>query len=213
MAAFNTHLRRLTLSGCQQTTDAGLATVATACRQLTYLDLTRCTSVSRTTCTAVGNCCTGLQTLLLYANAAVDDACLAAIATLPVGVFMLLLQHCLLQHPVQRLRELDICGARLVTDAGLQSLAACTALIKVNLTWVPQVTDAGVVPLVRACRLQWLSLHGNTHITDAVVEVLAEGVAETLVALDLGGCIGVVRRSPQELVQCLPRLRCFKLHS
>lgn len=226
IAAFNTSLRRLTLSACQKATDAGLATVATACRQLTYLDLTRCAAVSRATCTAVGRSCPALQTLLLYANAAVDDACLAAFAPLQVGrwvvctctwsalreVYTLLLLldgNCC----AQCLRELDVCGARLVSDAGVQALAACRSLTKVNLTWVPQVTDAGVVPLVRACRLQWLSLHGNVHITDVVVEALVEGSAGTLVALDLGGCVGVVHRTPQELLQRLPRLQSFKLHS
>ena len=224
VAAFNTRLRRLTLSGCQKTTDAGLATVATACRQLTYLNLTRCTAVSRVTCTAVGTSCTALRTLLLYANAAVDDACLAAMAPLQVAAQSSCVSHfflcfsfeTMLLHPrvpAQHLQELDVCGARLVTDAGLQALAACTSLTKVNLTWLPQVTDAGVVPLVRACRLQWLSLHGNTYVTDAVVEALAAHAAGTLEALDVGGCVRVQRRTPQELVQRLPRLRCFKLHS
>lgn len=114
-------------------------------------------------------------------------------------------------HIPQHLQELDVCGARLVTDTGLQALAACTSLTKVNLTWVPQVTDAGVVPLVRACRLRWLSLHGNVTITDRVVEALAEH--GTIVALDVHGCVGVVHRTPTELLQRLPRLQCFKLHS
>ncbi len=240
ISAFNSaHLERLTLSACQRVSDGAVATVATACRNLRHLDLTRCLKVSHAACAAIGSSCHQLTTLLLYANAAIDDASLIALSQLQVCgsswvfacvacmhamcvtvdiQYILINTHTTRTHPqhTQHLRHLDLCGARLVTDRGLSALANIgQALTKVNLTWVPQITDDGVVTMVCGCtRLEWLSLHGNTNITDAVVNALAECCGGTLRALDLGGCVGVTRRSPQELRAAgLSQLECFKLHS
>ncbi|KAK9826084.1 hypothetical protein WJX81_000531 [Elliptochloris bilobata] len=196
LARASPRLEVLNLSGCKQVTDAGVAGVARACPRLTHVDLTRCLAVTPAGYAELARHSPQLRELRAYACAAVNDTVLEVFSVL------------------SELRLLDLCGAHLVTDAGIQALArGCRQLSSINLTWCVQVTDAGVCAVAAGCpSLELLSLHGLRGITDAAVSALAAHCAGTLHSLDLSGCVGVERRGREELRAVLPRLRCFTVH-
>ncbi|KAF2618158.1 hypothetical protein F2Q68_00041743 [Brassica cretica] len=77
-----------------------------------------------------------------------------------------------------------------------------------------RITDAGVITIANSCTsLEFLSLFGIVGVTDRCLEALSHTCSVTLTTLDVNGCIGIKRRSREELLQMFPRLICFKVHS
>ncbi len=70
------------------------------------------------------------------------------------------------------LQELDLSENSIITDAGLQHLAAITSLKKLNL-WRVQITDAGALALAPLVNLEWLNLD-NTKLSDAGLPCLKD---------------------------------------
>ena len=63
-------------------------------------------------------------------------------------------------------------------------------------TVVIDLAFQGVVRVAEGCRkLVSVSLHGNTHVTDVSMEALSQGPVDSLVALDVSGCVGIKHRS------------------
>ncbi|XP_028056412.1 F-box protein At3g58530 isoform X2 [Camellia sinensis] len=89
------------------------------------------------------------------------------------------------------LRFLDLCGSQNLTNEGLYCIAKCKNLASLNLT----------------------CLFGIIGVTDKCLEALSRFCSNTLTTLDVNGCIGIKRRSHEELLQLFPHLRCFKVHS
>ncbi|KAL6997507.1 beta-aspartyl-peptidase, partial [Sarracenia purpurea var. burkii] len=113
-----------------------------------------------------------------------------------------------------QLRFLDLCGAQNLTDQGLSCITKCNNLSSLNLTWCVRVTDEGVIAIAEGCSsLEFLSLFGITGVTDKSLEALSRCCSTTITTLDVNGCIGIKRRSREELLQLFPHLRCFKVHS
>ena len=192
-------LTALSLSGCKQVGDTGALGLASRCRRLTALNLTRLPLVSDTALAAVVQANTMLVELRLYAASQYGDAPLVSLAT-----------HC------RELRCLDCTGLSQLTDAALHALGCgCHALEEILLSWVTKVTDDGVLSLARGCPgLTTLSLHGIKGVGLAALDALAEHCAETLVALDVRGCIALEgTRTPEQLIQRLPKLVEFVLHT
>lgn len=89
------------------------------------------------------------------------------------------------------LRFLDLCGAQNLSDQGLFCIAKCKNLRSLNLT----------------------CLFGIVGVTDNCLEALSRFCSNTITTLDVNGCIGIKRRSREELLQLFPYVRCFKVHS
>ena len=72
----------------------------------------------------------------------------------------------------------------------------------------------GVCKLAAEChKLELLSLHGIRGVTDATIDSLAQSCGATLTTLDVNGCIGIQRRSKEDLRAKLPKLTCFVVHT
>ena len=68
--------------------------------------------------------------------------------------------------------------------------------------------------MAAACHeFELLSLHGIRGVTDATIDSLARSCSATLTILDVNGCIGIQKRSKEELRAKLPKLTCFVVHS
>lgn len=117
------------------------------------------------------------------------------------------------------LSRFDVCGCQHMSDAALLALAgtgAVQSLQTLNLTWCTNVSDVGAAPFLARCnKLQWLSLHGNTLVTRAVLDSLQAAAAASLHTLDVRGCTAIPaeKRAPLGLLAILPCLRVFKVHS
>ncbi|OVA10970.1 Leucine-rich repeat [Macleaya cordata] len=186
----------LNLSGCKNITDKSLQLIADNYKELELLNLTRCIKLTDGGLQQILLKCSSLQSLNLYALSSFTDEAYKKIA--------------LLAH----LRFLDLCGAQNLSDQGLSCIAKCKNLVSLNLTWCVCVTDMGVITIAQGCpSLEFLSLFGIVGVTDTCLEVLSRFCSKTLTTLDVNGCIGIKRRSPDELIQLFPHLRCFKVHS
>lgn len=190
-------LTALSLSGCKLVGSASVLALASRCRLLGALNLTRLPLVDDVALGAVVQANPRLATLRLYAASQYSDAPLVMLA-----------QRC------ARLAVLDCTGLNLLTDGALTALGAgCPALRQLTLSWVTRLTDVGVCAVAAACPLELLSLHGLRNVGEPSLRALAEHRTRSLTALDVRGCIGMPRRSPAELLEKLPRLCTFILHT
>ncbi|KAG8367960.1 hypothetical protein BUALT_Bualt16G0127000 [Buddleja alternifolia] len=186
----------LNLSGCKNVTDESLKLIAENYQGLQLLNLTRCIKLTDRGLETILFKCSSLQSLNLYALSSFTDAAYKK---------MSLLIH---------LQFLDLCGAQNLSDEGVSCIANCKNLVSLNLTWCVRVTDQGVVAIAQGCRyLEFLSLFGIVGVTDKSLEALSSFCSNTITTLDVNGCIGIKRRSREQLLQLFPNLKCFKVHS
>ncbi|KVH94701.1 Leucine-rich repeat, cysteine-containing subtype [Cynara cardunculus var. scolymus] len=215
------NLEHLNLNGCQKVSDMGieaitatspslkifsiywngisdksLQMIAENYQHLESLDITRCIKITDGGLQHIMVKCSGLKSLNLYALSSFTDGAYKKLS--------------LLGH----LRFLDLCGAQNLSDEGLFSIAKCKSIRTLNLTWCVRVTDAGVIAIAQGCTsLEYLSLFGIVGVTDKCLEALSEFCSNTITTLDVNGCIGIKKRSREDLLQLFPYLRCFKVHS
>ncbi|GJT44202.1 F-box protein isoform X1 [Tanacetum coccineum] len=190
------HIVDLNLSGCKGISDKGLQMVADNYRHLESLDITRCIKITDGGLQHVMVKCSGLKSLNLYALSSFTDEAYKKIS--------------LLAH----LEFLDLCGAQNLSDEGLFCIAKCKNIRTLNLTWCVRVTDVGVIAIAEGCTsLEYLSLFGIVGVTDKCLEALSKSCSNTITTLDVNGCIGIKKRSREELLQLFPYVRCFKVHT
>ncbi|KAI3678189.1 hypothetical protein L6452_37473 [Arctium lappa] len=190
------HIVDLNLSGCKGISDKSLQMLAENYQHLESLDITRCIKITDGGLQHIMVKCSDLRSLNLYALSSFTDGAYKKLS--------------LLGH----LRFLDLCGAQNISDEGLFSIAKCKNIRTLNLTWCVRVTDVGVIAIAQGCTsLEYLSLFGIVGVTDKCLEALSEFCANTITTLDVNGCIGIKKRSREELLQLFPYLWCFKVHS
>ncbi|PON76190.1 LRR domain containing protein [Parasponia andersonii] len=190
------HVIDLNLSGCKNISDKSLQLIAGQYPQIEFLNLTRCVKLTDHGLQQILLNCSALQNLNLYALSSFSDETYKSIS--------------LLSH----LKYLDLCGAQSLSDEGLYSIAKCHSLVSLNLTWCTRVTDAGVIAIAEGCTsLELLSLFGIVGVTDKCLEALSRSCSDKLTTLDVNGCIGIKKRSREDLLQLFPHLKCFKVHS
>ncbi|KAE8125304.1 hypothetical protein FH972_020128 [Carpinus fangiana] len=227
------NLESLNLNGCQKISDKGIEAITSACpilkvfaiywnvsllpklprsivkylltlcppleakgMHLESLNLTRCIKLTDHGLLQILLKCSFLQSLNVYALSGFTDEAYKRIS--------------LLSH----LKFLDLCGAQNLSDEGLSCIAKCTKLVSLNFTWCVRITDAGVIAIAQGCTsLEFLSLFGIIGVTDKCLEVLSRSCSNTITTLDVNGCIGIKRRSRDELLHLFPYLKCFKVHS
>ncbi|KAL6133807.1 hypothetical protein ACLB2K_066040 [Fragaria x ananassa] len=192
----------LNISGCKKLSDKSLQLVAQTYPELEVLNLTRCVKLTDFGLQQILNSCSSLQSLNLYALSSFTDEAYKRIS--------------LLAH----LKFLDLCGAQNLSDEGLSCKARCNGLLSLSLTWCVRVTDVGVIAIAESCtsleylrKIQNCSLFGIVGVTDACLDSLSRTCSNTITTLDVNGCIGIKRRSRDELLKLFPKLRCFKVHS
>ncbi|KAG4151895.1 hypothetical protein ERO13_D04G094700v2 [Gossypium hirsutum] len=186
----------LNFSGCKHLSDKSLQLVADNYPELESLNLTRCVKMTDSGLQQVFVKCSFLQSLNLYALSSFTDEAYKKISVL------------------SHLKFLDLCGAQNLSDDGLSCIAKCKKLVSLNLTWCVRVTDVGVIAIAESCTsLEFLSLFGIVGVTDKCLEALSKSCANTMTTLDVNGCIGIKRRSRDDLLKLFPYLRCFKVHS
>ncbi|KAL2501560.1 F-box protein [Forsythia ovata] len=185
--------KHLEIGKSKNITDESLKLISENYRELEALNLTRCIKLTDGGLQKILLNCSLLQSLNLYALSSFTDEAYRKIS--------------LLIH----LRFLDLCGAQNLSDDALSCIAHCTELASLNLTWCVRVTDQGVIAIAEGCRsLEFLSLFGIVGVTDKSLEALSSFCSNTLTTLDVNGCIGIKRRTHDELLQLFPKLKCFK---
>ncbi|KAM7265598.1 hypothetical protein ACFE04_003281 [Oxalis oulophora] len=214
---------QLNLSGCKNITDNSLQLIADTYKELESLDLTRCVKLTDSGLQHILHESSALQSLNLYALSGY-----AMSAT--VNSFEYFSVSCYISNwfaissftdkaykrisLLPNLKFLDLCGSQNLSDEGLSCIAKCKDLVSLNLTWCVRVTDAGVTAVAHGCpSLEFLSLFGIVGVTDRCLDELSRSCSSTLTTLDVNGCIGIKRRSRDELLQLFPHLTCFKVHS
>ncbi|KAI4378496.1 hypothetical protein MLD38_015967 [Melastoma candidum] len=186
----------LNLSGCKNISDSSLELIAANYYELESLNITRCIKVTDRGLEHILEKCSNLQNLNLYALSSLTDKSYRKISLLAT------------------LKSLDLCGAQNLSDEALACIAKCKKLVSLNLTWCVRVADSGVIAIARGCTsLEFLSLFGIVGVTDKCLEVLSETCSRSMTTLDVNGCIGIKRRTRDDLLRLFPRIKCFKVHS
>ncbi|XP_020236354.1 uncharacterized protein LOC109815938 isoform X1 [Cajanus cajan] len=176
--------------------DRGIQLVADNYPELESLNLTRCVKVTDEGLKSLLHKCLFLQSLNLYALSSFTDEAYQKI------------------YLLARLKFLDLCGAQNLSDEGLSCISKCKNLVSLNLTWCVRVTDEGVISIAECCiSLEFLSLFGIIGVTDKCLDALSKSCSDKLTTLDVNGCIGIKKRSREELLKLFPYLKCFKVHS
>ncbi|KAK6126844.1 hypothetical protein DH2020_039405 [Rehmannia glutinosa] len=186
-------------------------------RNLEVLNLNGCQKISDTGIELITYNCPKLKVFSIYWNVRVSDLGIKnlvknckLVIDLNVSGYVAYKKISLLIH----LQFLDLCGAQNLSDDGLSCISKCKNLVSLNLTWCVRVTDEGVIAIGESCRsLEFLSLFGIVGVTDKSLEALSSSCSNTITTLDVNGCIGIKRRSHDQLLRLFPKLRCFKVHS
>ncbi|MQL94146.1 hypothetical protein Taro_026799 [Colocasia esculenta] len=187
-------ITNLNLSGCKSISDQSLYIIAENYKAVDELNLTRCIKLTDAGLQQILLNCFCLRSLNLYALSSFTDKAYKNLSFL------------------KNLRFLDLCGAQNLTDEGLSSISACKDLVSLNLTWCVRVTDVGILAVAQGCKsLELLSLFGIVGVTDKCLKALSNSCSRTLTTLDVNGCVGIKRRSHEELLQLFPYLHCFKV--
>ncbi|KAI4300655.1 hypothetical protein L6164_034006 [Bauhinia variegata] len=190
------HIVDLNISGCKNISDRSLQFIAENYPGLESLNLTRCIKLTDIGLKQLLHKCRSLQSLNLYALSSFTDEAYNNISFLV------------------HLKFLDLCGAQNLSDEGLLCISKCKNLVSLNLTWCVRVTDEGVISIAKSCTsLEFLSLFGIVGVTDKCLEALSVSCSNKITTLDVNGCIGIKKRSCEELLQLFPHLKCFKVHS
>uniref|UniRef100_A0A0D9VEV3 F-box/LRR-repeat protein 15-like leucin rich repeat domain-containing protein n=1 Tax=Leersia perrieri TaxID=77586 RepID=A0A0D9VEV3_9ORYZ len=199
----------------------------TSLQELELLNLNACQKVSDKGIEAITSLCPNLQALSIYWIVGLTDLTITHIVKNCKHIVDLNLSGCknisdkgmqLVADSYEGLKKLNITRCIKLTDDGLQEvLQKCCSLESLNLYALSRcvrVTDVGVVAIAQGCRsLQLLSLFGIVGVTDVCLEALSKCCSRSLTTLDVNGCIGIKKRSRDDLIQMFPFLRCFKVHS
>mmetsp|Transcript_29445 Transcript_29445/g.68813 ORF Transcript_29445/g.68813 Transcript_29445/m.68813 type:complete len:325 (+) Transcript_29445:79-1053(+) len=187
----NPSLTSLNLSGCKGITDLGASKVAHSCRKLVHLDLTRCVSLTNPGLEELAKNCTDLVELRFYACGYVGNTGVTA----------------LLSH-LRRIRVLDLCGSKEITDDGINAIryGGVKELRKLNLGWCVKLGDGTLQAISEGCpNLQYLYLLGNTNMTTEGLQSVSKG-CPALCGLDICGLSKVQDRSSAAMTALFPNL-------
>ncbi|KAK1306719.1 F-box protein [Acorus calamus] len=114
----------------------------------------------------------------------------------------------------QQLEMLNLTRCVKLTDSGLrQILLKCSSLQSLNLYALSSFTDNAYKEISSLTNLRFLdlcgapcSLFGIVGVTDKCLEALSKTCSQTLTTLDVIGCIGIKKRSQDQLRQLFPYL-------
>ncbi|XP_027363527.1 F-box protein At3g58530 isoform X3 [Abrus precatorius] len=212
-------LESLNLNGCQKISDTGIEAITSCCPQLNTFSIYWNVRVTDTGIQHMVRNCKHIIDLNISGCKNISDRGVQLISENYPELKSLNLTSftdeayrkiCLLT----RLTFLDLCGAQNLSDEGVSCISKCKNLVSLNLTWCVRVTDEGVISLAEGCTsLEFLSLFGIIGVTDKCLEALSKSSSHKITTLDVNGCIGIKKRSRQELLLLFPYLKCFKVHS
>ncbi|EPS63879.1 f-box family protein, partial [Genlisea aurea] len=198
-------LKSLSISSCPGTSDFGLQVIAEGCPSLKLFALSNCPYVSD-------------QGLITFSSAAgaLENLRLNKCNSITLfGVFSMLVSSCArrvkalsiencsgikdLDFPLpipssscrRSLRSLTIADCPHFGDIGLGVFGGiCPGLTHLTLNDLPDITDAGILPLVRSSKigLVKVNLSGCYNVTDDIIASIAELHGKTLEILNLDGC-------------------------
>ena len=210
LGSFCKDLREMYFRGCKRVEDAGLMGISRGCLSLECFEASGCDLITYRGLKAI------FQNLKLLKKLTLRDCCLledsdlqralrAREASFPSGFG----DAALRSH--DSLLELDISGARLITDKGIQALANSSvsfSLLALNLasTRVSDLTSTLIAD--HFTKLQSLDLSTCPLISDSSIQCLAMGVT-ALSTLKLNGTDRVTKETLMSLVG--PRLRFAEL--
>jgi EIN3-binding F-box protein len=202
IAKFCSSLKQICLKKCEHVSDAGLKAFTESAKALENLQLEECNRV-----TLVGvlacliNCSQKFRALSLVKCTGVKDICVAP-AQLPVckSLRFLTIKDCpgftdaslaVVGMICPQLEQVDLSGLGEVTDNGLLPLIKFSesGMVKVDLSGCKNITDVAVSALMKAhgSSIKQVSLEGCSKITDASLFSISENCTE-LAELDLSNC-------------------------
>lgn len=201
--------------------DDELSPFLSSCTNLRKLDLSEYASLDNTTALAIGQYCTGLETLDLSFSEFTDDE-LSSILEGCTNLKNLNLNHCeglttnaanIIAENCRELKSLDISEWNELLDMSVDLITRnCELLETLNLSGYAEefetsVGDESILSIATNCRnLTSLSLEDCDNLTGAHFDVLARNCT-ALRHLNLKGCLGLTNKD--QLITLFGRLEGF----
>eukprot|EP00854_Cymbomonas_tetramitiformis_P003874 gene3874-4835_t len=191
------NLRALSVSECEEVSDATIQAIGKGCRNLRYLSVNECHKVTDISINVLGSHCTKLRVLDVGACEGVTDQSIRTIG-----------ERC------SHLEKLYVWGCFQVTDASISVVAAnCCRLRRLVVSGCKDVTDVSISQVARFCpNLQLLNVGECKHITDISISLVGQRCSK-IEQLSAYGCPGVTVSSLQKVVQgCALREDLYGCH-
>lgn len=169
-----------------QLQDDAIEVIASYCRDLQDLDLSKSFKLGDRSLYALAHGCPNLTRLNISGCSSFSDNAVAYVA-----------------RSCRKLKHLNLCGCvKAATDTALKAIGLyCNQLQSVNLGWCENITDTGVTSLANGCpNLRALDLCGCVLITDESVIALASN-CRYLRSLGLYYCQNITDRAMYSLAQ------------
>jgi len=177
------NIQDLNLYDCDSITDTGIKHLARGCPNLQSLDLSECDNVSDVAIRYLANNCFQIRTLSLSGSMITD----AALKTL--------LQVC------PNMENFTLTGCPNVTNDILKYIVeACSNIQSITVTGSEDISDLGLVNLVKCKRLISLNISGAA-ITDSGLAKFCEKYPN-IQKLDISNCIKIKDRGVSFLTRC-----------
>ena len=105
-----------------------------------------------------------------------------------------------------RLRTLSLRGSPQVTDIGIEDIAMCRVLQRLDVSFCHLITDEGLLAIARNMpELELLAMSQCSDVTEEGVQAVAKGCRK-LVYLDMAHCMRVTDRGLRSVLRHCPRL-------
>nr|VDD39093.1 unnamed protein product [Brassica oleracea] len=212
------HLKTLWIDGAR-VSDSSLLTLASNCRALTELGVSRCVGVTDIGMMGLARNCSNLKALNLACCGFVTDAAISAVAQSCLNLESLQLESCHLitEKGLQslgcyskRLQELDLTDCDGVNDRGLEYISKCSNLIRLKLGLCANISDKGIFHIGSKCsKLLELDLYRCAGFGDDGLAAISRG-CKSLNRLILSYC-GELTDAGAEKIRQLEHLTHLEL--
>eukprot|EP01102_Stenamoeba_stenopodia_P007813 TRINITY_DN2206_c0_g2_i4.p1 TRINITY_DN2206_c0_g2~~TRINITY_DN2206_c0_g2_i4.p1 ORF type:complete len:1488 (+),score=274.93 TRINITY_DN2206_c0_g2_i4:992-5455(+) len=205
------YINSITLTKCPKVTDIGIMVLSNKCRCLSYLDLQRC-SITDEGVNAIAVNCTEMKELNLSSLDKLTDDCIQHLYKLTQLETLILEDLRLTELGVSsiascsQLTTLKLSYSAGVTDQSLQKLSAQLPQLRVvDLSYCNAMTPAGLLKAIASwSKLKVLILRGFNHITTEAIE------HPNLETLTLSWCKHLEDKAVLSLSEC-PKLTTLDL--
>lgn len=186
-----TKLATIKMASCTRCTDEDLtAMIPFLVPKFKAFDLSGCTKIGDGTAKALAKHCPGLRKLNMRGVSNLSDAAIVALAT-----------------ACQNLEWLNFDGCRFITDEAMAALSQCVGLTHLDVSGCKQVTDRGVIKLVRSCKkLVRLEVNSCAQVTNFSVKEICSSQSQEIEVLGFRRCFRMNDDAMTELCK-LPKLR------
>lgn len=210
------HLQHLSLSGCTEVSDSGLALLQSYGSKLESLYLDCCFNVTDNGLSSIANGCPSLKVISLY-RCEISDVGLGNLANACLALTHVNLSHCLfvydsglraLSQQCRQLKAIKMSNCRQITGVGLNGCSPTLVYIAAESC---KLDPEGISGIVSGGGLKFLDIYGISWLPRDGLAALGAGFCAKLKILNLGMCRTIGDESIAAIAKGCPLLEEWNL--